>query len=284
MATITNHGGNCCGMRHIHGFYNGRVQDLRELTDLTSRYSIGTRYQLEVILSDAQTRDGPALVAELARLGYVYTSSWSGNHETPVHLFLRAHTRLALSNAHFYNRWVNDLNGQLPHPDLGGVLPPIGRNAVVADPPPLAVGDRVLVLRGTRQGHRGTVHSIGGAFNSYQIRYDSDGHISTFSYRPSVELIDAEPVVAAPPAPPTVFRHPNFEELTFFPLREAPPQLEPRRLILSQFYCIFRESGNASRVFPTLEEGTRAFPRATEWHERKVYSDGEIVEGPVNHG
>jgi hypothetical protein len=281
-------------MRHIHGFFNGRARDLRDLTNLTQEGSTTTRYQLEVILSDAQTRDDPALVAELARLGYVYTSSWSGNHETPVHLFLRAHTRLALSDAHFYNRWVNDLNGQLPHPDLGGVLPPIGRHRGIL------VGRRLPMYNYLLAGDRVRVDSPMSQFNGRVatiVRFTED--YNTGGMRAVIDLrtllgnegeisvnnlvrIDEQPAAGQAALQ---HRHPNFEELTFFPLREAPPaQLEPRRLILSQFYCIFRDSGNASRVFATLEEGTRAFPRATEWHERKIYSDGEIVEGPVNHG
>jgi hypothetical protein len=277
-------------MRHIHGFFNGRAQDLRDLTNLTEQGSNGTCYQLEVILSDGQTRDDPALVAELARLGYVYTSSWSGNHETPVHLFLRAHTRLALSNAHFYNRWVNDLNGQLPHPDLGGVLPPVGRVAVGRRLPMynyLLDGDRVRVNSPMSQFHRqeATVvrftedYHTGGmrAVIDLRTRLGNEGEISVMNLQ---RVDQPEEPVAAPP-----LRHPNHANLAFAEARDViVEQPAPRRLILSQFYCIFRDTGNASRVFPTLEEGTRAFPRATEWHERKVYSDGEIVEGPVNHG
>jgi hypothetical protein len=224
-------------------------------------------------------------------LGYVYTSSWSGNHETPVHLFLRAHTRLALSNAHFYNRWVNDLNGQLPHPDLGGVLPPIRVVTVGRRLPAynyLLDGDRVRVDSPMSQFNRqvativrfiedynaGTMRAV----INLRTRLGNEGEISVNN----LVRIDEQP--AAEQAG-LQYRHAAHAELRFAEARDViVEQPDPRRLILSQFYCIFRDTGNASRVFPTLEEGTRAFPRATEWHERKVYSDGEIVEGPVNHG
>jgi hypothetical protein len=118
----------------------------------------------------------------------------------------------------------------------------------------------------------------------YQIRYESDGRVVTFMHPDSVEVVGQENPVP-PPALPTIYRHPNADNITFIPeLFREPAPLPPRTLILSQFYCVFRDSGLPSRVFFTLAEGQEAFPRAQDWHERRVYSDGAIVEGPVQHG
>ncbi len=298
MAELRRHGGNCCGMNHIYGFHGGDATNVRSLAERTNLGGRGN-LQLEVILSNAQTRENPGLVEELARLGYVFTSSWTGGHGTPVHLFLRARTRLPLSAAHFYNRWVDDFNGQLPHPDLGGDLPPLvnetgqpqaGRFVALNY---LQIGDRVRVNSPTSQLNGRVAHITrlyrDHYYNTWRAVLDvttRNGNPGEISVHNLVRLDANDEAPVAPPAP-TVYRHPNHAQLTFAPARdevvvENPPQA--RRLILSQFYCIFRESGNASRVFASLEEGVQAYPRATEWHERKVYSDGEIVEGPVNHG
>lgn len=273
MATYSSHGGGCCGMKHFHNFRDEPGLNVSELLRLTRHNGMGDdRLQLEVILSDRQTYYNPALIETLARLGFVYTSSWTGQHGTPVHLFLRAKKRLALSAANFYNRWVNDLNGMLPHPALSGPLPRLNEGQAQR----LRVGDRVrcILRESLRQGEVGTIHALRD-FGEYQVRYDWDGHISTFRSRDSVELINPEPVE---PAPATVYRHPTNPAFAEVPVGF------PRRLILSQFYCVFRATGQASRVFSTLAEGQEAYPTALDWHERKVYSDGEVVEGPVQHG
>lgn len=285
MAQRNAHGGQCCGMRHIHTFRDDQATNIRELVAKTTPEG-DDRLQLEVILSDRQTRDNPRLVDELARLGYVYTSSWTGQHGTPVHLFLRAKRRLALTDANFYERWMQN-NGMLPHPGLAGELPRMNERGGRANEPMrrdryngLLQGDRVRVnsprsvLHGTEQVIR-RFHYSGMTHNYYAIFEGQPEGRQIVVH--NLERIVVEP--AAPPAAPMVYRHP----IIWTPPAARPAE-QQRRLLLSQFYCVFRDSGNHSRVFATLAEGQAAFPRATQWHERKVYSDGEIVEGPVNHG
>lgn len=300
MVQISNHGGSCCGMRHIWHF---RDQDqdryIRELIRIMNRQGeADDRLQLEVILSDRQTRENPGLVDALARLGYVYTSSWTGQHGTPIHLFLRAKHRLALTSANFYNRWVNDLNGMLPHPALAGNLPAFEERAQEErqnnNRRPLynflLRGDRVRVnsQRSEYFGREARVEGFGAG--GYDRRYTAvldirrpDGRRVEISVHNLERIEDA--VAPAQPAAPVIrrdYRHPTNP--AGWPAPAERPAAPERRLILSQFYCIFVNTGQASRVFATLEEGQNAYPRARNWQERKVYSDGEIVEGPVNHG
>jgi len=304
MATLTAHGGGCCGMRHIYGFREIQETNVADLTRLTAGNEGNSNLQFEVILSDRQTRENPLLVDELARLGYVYTSSWTGQHATPVHLFLRARNRLALSSANFYNRWVNDNNGMLPHPSLAGPLPalaeirrtpvvlPLGAQRV-AEQNNLLAGDRVRVNSPTSRYHNEEAMIIRfsgdrwGGFSGV-LNINHNGRLAEIRVTNLVRIFDnpeAGPPVAPPP-PPLPYRHPTNPHGWPLPAQApaAVPAGFPRRLILSQFYCVFRNTGQASRVFETMAAGQEAYPRATQWFERKVYSDGEIVEGPVNHG
>ena len=288
MVQTSHHGGSCCGMRHIWQFrYSNTEQYIQDLIREMNRGNLADeRFQLEVILSDRQTRENPALVDALARLGYVYTSSWTGGHGTPVHLFLRAKRRLALSAANFYNRWVNDNNGMLPHPDLAGELPRFEEGTAVNNrngrSRGLEVGVRVenVIPRGARRGQFAVVRRAYDGFD-YQIQYELDGHTSTFSSPESVRIVEQPVQEPVQPPAPRAYRHPTNPAGWPEPAQAPVPE---RRLILSQFYCVFRNTGQASRVFPNLLDGQAAYPNARDWHERKIYSDGEIVEGPVQHG
>ena len=297
MATLSNHGGNCCGFRHIHGFHERESTNIAELIRHTGTEGLSDRaYQLEVILSDRQTRENPRLVDELARIGYVYSSSWTGQHGTPIHQFLRAKRRLAMTAANFYGRWTRN-GGMVAHPALAGSLPGWEERTqqphVMGDRTRynnLNVGDRVRVQnpRARLHGNQYTIRDFRrphsrGIVAILDVRDDNDGRWIEMAVT-RLELVGAAP----PPPPPLVYRHPNAGNITFIPeqLQRAnvPEPVIERRLILSQFYCIFRNTREASRVFATLQEGQCAYPLARDWHERKVYSDGEIVEGRVQHG
>lgn len=304
MAQWSAHGGSCCGMRHIYTFREDDERNMRELIRTLSETGPDNNLQQEVILSNRQTEQYPGLVDELARLGFVYTSSWTGQHNTPVHLFLRAKCRLALSAAHFYERWQQN-RGMLPRPALAGQLPPWNEQVRPQAPLDLRNGghrhragvryDYNYLLRGDRvrvNSPRSALHETEQVIHDfYNDRYNYYATFVGSDRRVSVNnliYIAPEPEVQLDvPQPLAVYRHPNAANVEFPAVREnppAPPLGAERRLILSQFYCVFRASGLASRVFDTFAEGQQAYPRATQWHERKVFSDGEIVEGPVNHG
>ena len=300
MAQYANHGGSCCGMRHIFNFRDDERTNIRSLIENLNTLGADNRLQQEVILSNRQTTEYPGLVDELARLGFVYTSSWTGQHGTPVHLFLRAKMRLALSEANFYERWTQ-AGGMLPHPALAGSLPiwreQVRPRVVQQHQRPgayqynnyLVVGDRVRVNSPNSRLHD-TEQTISG-FRTTDNYYSAATFAGVENHlRISVNnltLIPAAAPAAPPPAPaPIAYRHPNAANVAFAAPREnvPVPPVPARRLILSQFYCVFRNTGQPSRVFATLAAGQEAYPRATQWFERKVYSDGEIVEGAVNHG
>lgn len=300
MVQTSTHGGSCCGMRHIWQFREETTEQyiqglIREMDRGNFTKLADERLQLEVILSDKQTRDNPALVDALARLGYVYTSSWTGGHGTPVHLFLRAKRRLALSAANFYDRWTGN-NGMLPHPDLAGELPRFEEGNTQRED---QVGGRTRDRNNLAVGDRVRINSPGSRFNGQESvisrfsGYRWDGYRGVLNLRTEtgrhVEIrvtnlvrIFEQPVQEpAPVREPIVYRHPVNPAGWPAP---AALQVLARRLILSQFYCVFRNTGQASRVFSTLLEGQAAYPNARDWHERKIFSDGEIVEGRVNHG
>lgn len=291
MVQTSYHGGSCCGMRHIWQFREANTEQYIQglIREMNRGNLADERLQLEVILSDKQTRDNPALVDNLARLGYVYTSSWTGGHGTPVHLFLRAKRRLALSAANFYNRWVNDQNGMLPHPDLAGELPRLEergpqnlRARGARHHNYLSIGDRVRV-----NSPRSALHNTTQIIRAFHYGYTSERYYGVFEELPfatqivvdNLVFVDNEEAAAIPD--PRTYRHPTNPAGWPEPVQAAVPE---RRLILSQFYCVFRNTGQPSRVFPNLLEGQAAYPNARDWHERKIYSDGEIVEGPVQHG
>lgn len=279
MVYITAHGGGCCGMKHIYDFRYEQDVNIQELIRRLRENDVADdRLQQEVILSNRQTEEQPRLVDELARLGFVYSSSWSGQHGTPVHLFLRAKRRLALVEARFYNRWVRN-GGMVASPHLGGNLPafnePQNRNGDNAGRyGGFGVGDMVRVVSSLSR-HNGQEALI----RRFEHNYENDTYAAVLETGARITL--AHLILVNPDEPqenrePTVYRHPNHVPQDVV---EA-----PRRLILSQFYCVFQQSGLASRVFATLNEGVEAYPRARNWNERRVYSDGTVEEGPVNHG
>lgn len=96
MVARTGHGGNCCGMLHIHGFGNRhgggtQEQDLEEIDRTLRDFPRG--YTYEIVLSNMQYRESPILVQGLADRDFVLVNSFNGQHGTPVHVFHKRCTR-----------------------------------------------------------------------------------------------------------------------------------------------------------------------------------------------
>lgn len=300
MARLVLHGGDCCGMRHIHEFRdedeNNNIAELKRQVAIVA----DNTYNLEVILSDRQTQNNPGLVDELARLGFVYTTPWTGNHGTPVHLFHRAKTRLALQDAHFFNRWCQN-GGMLPNPGLGGRLPvwneqPGQRNhAGEVNPNQLRErrynhiipGDVVRVRGGSRRaGRTFTVTRTGIMRNNYGypstriFMNDVRENNAEFGIIPTncviMIRIENRPQVhdrqnnANAPDPATVYRHPALGERNEPQPNDAPQ--EPVD-VLTEWFANLRTVGLRG-PFTTREEAVAAFPRCRNFTCRSVRSDG----------
>lgn len=161
---LRNHGGKCCGSRHIFTFRN-EINPQGDITELRQHVrNSDNSLRLEVILSDLQTRNKPNLIRALKNLGFVYVESWTGNHGTPVHLFSRCGSRLrAMETRFFRDRWT----GQTLNPALGGSLP------TITTAHPLVAGLQAHTERGeeTNPPRPTTVHT------TYHNRYRRTGRI-----------------------------------------------------------------------------------------------------------
>lgn len=92
MVQLVAHGGQCCGARHIHGFYNSDAADASELERVVKEAPAGR--MLEVILNGTQCRDKPLLLQKLASLGFVLTNHWiNNNHQSDCYQFTRCDRR-----------------------------------------------------------------------------------------------------------------------------------------------------------------------------------------------
>lgn len=91
MLRLNHHGGHCCGIRHIHGFYNTNLRDMdnelsRVSTDAERRYSVGfggDHGLQEIVLTASQIRNRPELAEKIQDRGFKYVSRFknpnSGN-------------------------------------------------------------------------------------------------------------------------------------------------------------------------------------------------------------
>ena len=120
MVAVRGHGGSCCGAYHVSGFgdrHGGNARDPATLQNLLSNKP--NNKLSEVILSNMQAQESPALITKLQELGFVYTSAWIGNHGTHVHRFERTGLRVALNRNGF--NW----QGMMASATLDGNLPVI---------------------------------------------------------------------------------------------------------------------------------------------------------------
>ncbi len=130
MVTITNHGGSCCGARHIYGF-DGNLQrgDVDGITRALSDVPFGRR--VEAILNGRQVTSAgaPAILQRLADLGFVLTEHYMNHNHNPARdnwVFTRCDTRRSLTDLPF------DWTGQVISAGLHADLPRITTTATAA--------------------------------------------------------------------------------------------------------------------------------------------------------
>lgn len=278
MATTRNHGGGCCGMTHFSGFRAAnQTENVRSLRTDISLGQLNDRKNVEVILSNLQTQNNPELVDELARQGYVYTTSFTGQHGTPVHVFHRANRRLALSAAAFYPRWVEN-GGMVANSELSGNLPVataanIGANVPAArnnnNHPGFRIGDRVRVNSPASMAHGQivTLENIVRDWDVYKGVFRYRGHILRIVTSNLVRVDGGENNNNNRAEPTATFRHP-----TTTPAAVSAPAA---RRILREYFASFRD-GRIRGPFNSSAEVRAAYPRVANYVRRDVHSDGRV--------
>lgn len=126
MVTVSNHGGSCCGARHLYSFdtivNNGESVDT--INTALRKVPVGRR--TEVILNGRQVTSAvaPRLLQRLADLGFVLSEHYLNHNHNPARdnfVFTRCDTRRSLTNLPF--EWP----GQIISAGLTGDLPEIPR-------------------------------------------------------------------------------------------------------------------------------------------------------------
>lgn len=116
MVSMVNHGGHCCGARHLRGF--GRAENANPNLINAAAQQVPDQRMTEVILNGTQVSQHPAVLQRLADLGFVLDGHWiNGNHQSHNYRFSRCDDRRPLDLA----GW----NGMVMAPGLTGRLPQI---------------------------------------------------------------------------------------------------------------------------------------------------------------
>lgn len=293
---ISAHGGGCCGMLHIQGMNeaargetNGADSAKKLLSILLGNgtQDLSPSHNREVILSDRQTREMPELLKEMARVGFVYTTSWRGNHGTPVHLFHQTPQRYNLSRAHFYNTWVNEHNGMVAGPNLAGNLDDLR----TVPNPEYRERSREALEENTRVTFTGPQEEIlntnvdpvwfgiiieheGGGW--YKVRCPATTRGThypgeTNMYRVSRRLLVPPPTVDNQPTiadPEQVLRHNT--------VAPAPEGLQPHPTRTTTLYYAFFQTGKLAGPYNTLEQARENHPRVVNYKEQAIYNDGTV--------
>lgn len=276
MVTRRNHGGGCCGAQHLQGFdarHGGGIEseNLRQLLRLTSEQP--NHLLTEVILSDRQTREQPNLIEKLQLYGFVYTTSWTGNHGTPVHRFERTGRRLALSANNF--NW----QGMVASDTLQGNLPPL---------PPAEV-EEALRVDAVRRDMRGNEVRIGDTVNirnTNHTYWNNNVVVIGFSETPAgysrVDFMVRGNVCHC--ALSSVVRSQQARQANMQGAAEIPEQLhenaqpapaqEPQ-VVHSTYHNNYARTGLGAG-FDTLELAQQAGPRCRRRCRRDIYSNGVI--------
>lgn len=131
MVYLKNHGGSCCGAKHIHSFGEDVERTPETITDMVKTVMNGQA--IEIILNGTQVAAKPRTLAKLAELGFVLDSHWrNGNHGRPLlspqptdaelgshcYRFTRADRRQALLDGPINGLW----NGMVISAGLSGNL------------------------------------------------------------------------------------------------------------------------------------------------------------------
>ena len=143
--TVTNHGGLCCGIRHVFRFGAHLNNDPDELTRLLDR-EIPFGRLIEITLTLAQIRQCPRTLQKMADLGFVLVGYFNNhNSGSSVAVFHLAPSRLPLASLVDENLWT----GQVLTPTMGGNLIELeSMNSIFQEfvrPIPMSVGSHCQI-------------------------------------------------------------------------------------------------------------------------------------------
>lgn len=140
MVTLANHGGFCCGARHLYNFdtiVNGSARGTAQEQILTALREAAVGRRIEVILNERQVTStrGREILDTLARLGFVLAEQYLNHNHNPPRknfVFTRCDTRRRTDE-----RLPFTWSGQWLTPNLTGSLPAIPRTTAVGYAGPL---------------------------------------------------------------------------------------------------------------------------------------------------
>lgn len=301
MVYISNHGGSCCGARHVHGFGTG--DSPLNITQMHNHVASAPDRLTEIILNRTQCRSSPDLLAAMAARGFVLTTGFkNGNHDSDVFVFHRSDRRLRLDNTERDFGFVWE--GQLASPTLHGEL-----DALVANnaPAPLqehhrrvgtAIYDMFLqyypnsmLLRYTgpsqaRQGHIfGLRNGVVNWQNARSFNYNGlrtlrvrdvttgeDAELSIHSFQ--IHRFTAAAPQPAPPPPPPPLGNQRYATAAN-EAGAAPAAAE--RIVYTTHHNVYRD-GRIGAGYPSSEEARNAAPRAAQRLTRNIYNTGRVED------
>lgn len=158
--SYVNHGGLCCGSRHLYGFGS---RDSTAAQIVPKLNEAGKR--VVVILNQYQVQDSPNVLNELARTGFVLTDRWNNSSGSVCYSFTRCDERLPLADLPFEWNGMKASDG-IYHGNLTQPPEPIPTGQIT-------VGSQVRLRTSSskaKAGDTGTVINIYG--NIVTIRVD----------------------------------------------------------------------------------------------------------------
>ena len=300
MVNISNHGGSCCGARHIYGF--GAVDALNNIAQMHNLVASAPDRLTEIILNRSQCRASPNLLAAMAARGFVLTTGFkNGNHDSDVFVFHRSDRRLRLDNTErdFGFVWT----GQLAQPTLHGNL-----DALVATNAPAPqdtlqeqyrrVGARInmqflprypddmlLQYSGPSQVRQGHIFGLRDGDANWQSArsYPYNGsrclRVRNVTTGEEAELaitsFQIHRFTAAAPQP--ALPRPPLGNQTYATAANEQPRAEAERVVYTTHHNVYRD-GRIGAGYPTTEEARDAAPRAAQRLTRNIYNTGRVED------
>lgn len=300
MVNISNHGGSCCGARHIYGF--GAVDALNNIAQMHNLVASAPDRLTEIILNRSQCRASPNLLAAMAARGFVLTTGFkNGNHDSDVFVFHRSDRRLRLDNTErdFGFVWT----GQLAQPTLHGNL-----DALVATNAPAPqdtlqeqyrrVGARInmqflprypddmlLQYSGPSQVRQGHIFGLRDGDANWQSArsYPYNGsrclRVRNVTTGEEAELaitsFQIHRFTAAAPQP--ALPRPPLGNQTYATAANEQPRAEAERVVYTTHHNVYRD-GRIGAGYPTTEEAQDASPRAAQRLTRNIYNTGRVED------
>lgn len=269
MAILTQHGGQCCGVWHLHGMDYTSIAELDER--ISQHFVHGNMNRvLEIILSarqveDPRSTDGGRInhtivaaggwAAVLAQRGFRLTEAWTNsNSSRRCYRFIKLTEFLENAETHVPRAPRGFV-------EAGGVV----QAAVVPNAGPARVTDVAAIVRNL------TTRDVGVVLRSYI----NDEGVRMLVVRLNDTAAERRwashncAIVADAPGIPPVEEVINNR-------REEPPA--PPRVVFSTFHNVFQQPrGRSNAGWDTYEQARQNAPRARQIDRRDIMSDGSVV-------